>query len=196
MTTPARNIPRRNNRLTRAIGRFILNMFGWSFQGELPDVPRQVVIVAPHTSNWDFIIGVLALFSLDLKANWIGKHSIFTPPFHLVMDWLGGIPVNRSLPNDLVNSTRKRFEREERMVLGLAPEGTRGRVEKWKRGFYRIAEGAGVPITCAGIDYRTRTIRFGPVIQPSGRYEDDIDIIREFYSGVTGRYPEKFSLPD
>ena len=174
----------------------MLNLFGWSFAGHLPDVPKQVVIVAPHTSNWDFVIGVLALFALDLRANWIGKHTIFTPPFNIVMEWLGGIPVNRSLPNDLVNATRQRFEQEQQMVLGIAPEGTRKRVDKWKQGFYRIASGANVPIVCACIDYQTRTIGFGPTIDPSGDYEKDFETIREFYSGVTARFPEKFSLPE
>ncbi len=188
--------PQRNNRLTRAFGRFMLNLLGWNFAGRLPDIPKQVVIVAPHTSNWDFIIGILALFALDLKANWIGKHTIFTPPFNLVMEWLGGIPVNRSVPNDLVNKTRERFELEDQMVLGIAPEGTRSRVEKWKQGFYRIASGAEVPIVCASIDYRTRTIGFGPTINPSGDYEKDLETIRTFYSEVTARYPEKFSRPE
>ena len=190
------NLPQRNNRFTRAFGRFMLNLFGWSFAGRLPDVPKQVVIVAPHTSNWDFVIGVLALFALDLKANWIGKHTIFTPPFNIVMEWLGGIPVNRSVPNDLVNATRQRFEQEQQMVLGIAPEGTRKRVDKWKQGFYRIASGANVPIVCACIDYRTRTIGFGPTIDPSGDYEKDFETIRGFYAEVTARFPEKFSLPE
>ncbi len=195
VSSPGDNIPQRNNRLTRTFGRFMLNQLGWSFEGQLPNIPKQVVIVAPHTSNWDFIIGVLALFALDLKANWIGKHTIFTPPLNLVMEWLGGIPVNRSVPNDLVNTTRQRFQLENRMVLGLAPEGTRKRVEKWKQGFYRIASGAHVPIVCACLDYKTRTIGFGPTINPSGDYDKDCEIIREYYAGVTAKFPEKFSLP-
>ena len=191
-----RNIPQRNNRLTRAFGHFMLNLFGWSFDGQLPNVPKQVVIVAPHTSNWDFIIGVLVLFALDLKANWIGKHTIFTPPFNIVMEWLGGIPVNRSLPNDLVTTTRQRFEQEEKMVLGIAPEGTRRKVDKWKQGFYRIASGANVPIVCASLNYNNKTIGFGPMITPSGDYDKDFVIIRSYYSGVTAKFPEKFVLPE
>lgn len=174
----------------------MLALLRWSFNGTLPNVPKQVVIVAPHTSNWDFIIGVLVLFALDLKANWIGKHTIFTPPFNLIMEWLGGIPVNRSLPNDLVNTTRERFELQENMILGIAPEGTRRKVAKWKQGFYRIASGADVPIVCAALDYKNRTIDFGPKITPSGDYDKDFKIIRDYYAGVTAKFPEKFSLPE
>ncbi len=189
------NLPRRDNRFTRAVGRFLLNAFGWSFEGRLPDVPKQVVIVAPHTSNWDFVIGILAVFALDIRAHWIGKHTLFKPPFNIVMEWLGGIPVNRSVPNDLIRRTAERFSREERMLLGIAPEGTRRRVETWKQGYYRIAGEADVPVTCAGLDYRSRSIRFGPSFRPSGDYEKDFVRARAFFAGVAGRFPEKFHLP-
>jgi len=189
------NLPLAGNRFSRGIGHFALNLLGWSFDGELPNVPKQVVIVAPHTSNWDFVIGILALFALGLRAHWIGKHTIFTPPFNRVMEWLGGIPVNRSTPNALVQTTTERFQREEKFVIGIAPEGTRKKVEKWKKGFYRIAVGANVPICCATINYRSRTIGFGPSLKPSGHYDDDYKIIRDFYAKTTAKFPEKFFLP-
>lgn len=188
-------LPRRGNALLTRFGRFVLNLLGWDIQGTLPDSSRLVVIVAPHTSNWDFVIGILAVFALDIKAHWIGKHTLFTPPFHLLMQWLGGIPVNRSVRNDLVHQTRERFRRNEKLLIGIAPEGTRKRVDDWKKGFYRIAEGAEVPILCAGMDYPTRTIVIGPAIEPTGDYEADFAAIRAFFSNITARHPEKFSLP-
>jgi 1-acyl-sn-glycerol-3-phosphate acyltransferase len=189
------NLPLRHSRLLKWFGKSMLNLLGWRFDGQLPNIPKQVVIVAPHTSNWDFIIGVIVLFALDLKASWIGKHTIFVPPFNIIMEWLGGIPVNRKLPNDLVNTTRGRFAEHEKMILGIAPEGTRSRVVKWKQGFYRIASGANIPIVCACLDYRKKTIGFGPAIMPSGNFEKDFELVRDFYSTVTARFPENFYLP-
>jgi len=190
------NLPRRGNRLLQRFGSSMLRLLGWRFDGCLPNIPKQVVIVAPHTSNWDFILGLMTVFALDIRAHWIGKHTIFVPPFGRLMEWLGGIPVNRSLPNDLVKETTKRFAAEEKFLLGLAPEGTRGRVEKWKQGYYRIAVGAGIPIVCAALDYRTRTIIFDAAITPSGDLARDFARIREFFVGVTPRFPEKFHLPE
>lgn len=197
MTTNANSrLPQRGNRCTRTFGRFMLKLLGWSFDNHLPNIPKQVVIVAPHTSNWDFIIGVLIVFALDIKAHWIGKHTIFAPPFKGLMEWLGGIPVNRKVPNDLVVSTTKRFNEEEKFLLGIAPEGTRGRVEKWKQGFYRIASGAKVPVVCAYLDYRTRSIGFGQPFKVSGNFAEDFETIREFYADVTAKFPEQFHLPE
>ena len=188
-------LPRRGNTVLRRFGRFALHLLGWDFRGSLPDSSRLVVIVAPHTSNWDFVIGILAVFALDIKAHWIGKHTLFKPPFRPVMQWLGGIPVDRSVPNDLVNRTRDKFRREEKFLVGIAPEGTRKRVAEWKKGFYRIAEGAGVPILCAGLDYRSQTIVIGPLIEPSGDYEADFAKIRTFFADITARHPGNFYLP-
>jgi 1-acyl-sn-glycerol-3-phosphate acyltransferase len=188
-------LPQRGNRLTKTFGKFMLNRLGWSFDNHLPNIPKQVLIVAPHTSNWDFVIGVLVVFALDIEAHWIGKHTIFAPPFKGIMEWLGGIPVNRKLPNDLVVSTTKRFDEEEKFILGIAPEGTRGRVEKWKQGFYRIASGANVPVVCAYLDYRSKSIGFGQPLKLSGDFTKDFVTIREFYADVTAKFPEKFNLP-
>ena len=190
------NLPLRGSRLLQWFGRLVMKLLGWRFDGHLPNIPKQVVIVAPHTSNWDFIIGLMVVFALDIRAHWIGKHTIFVPPLGRMMEGLGGIPVNRALPNDLVKATTKRFAAEEKFMLGLAPEGTRGRVEKWKQGYYRIAVGAGVPIVCAALDYRMRTIRFGTTLTPSGDLNRDFAKIRDFYAGVTAKFPEKFHLPD
>jgi 1-acyl-sn-glycerol-3-phosphate acyltransferase len=192
-TTPANiNLPQRGNRLTRGFGQFFLDLLGWSFDNRLPDLPKQVIIVAPHTSNWDFIIGILAVFALGIEAHWIGKHTLFFPPLNFLMEWLGGISVNRSLPNDLIKTTAERFNREEKFIIGIAPEGTRRKVENWKRGYYLIASNAGVPITCASLDYRSRTIGFGKPLMPTGDYDADFKIISQFFSTVTGKYPDNF----
>jgi len=189
------NLPRSGTRFSRSLAKTILTRLGWSFAGTLPDIPKQVVIVAPHTSNWDFLIGILAVFTLGIRAHWIGKHTIFVPPFNILMKWLGGIPVNRSVPNSLVQTTTEQFRLNDRFLIGIAPEGTRKKVDTWKKGFYRIASGAKVPICCATIDYRKRSIGFGPSFMPSGNYEEDLEIVRSFYAQTTGRYPEKFKLP-
>ena len=184
------NLPQRGNRGTCRFGHLFLRLFGWRIAGQLPDIPKMVIIVAPHTSNWDFVIGIMTVFALDLKAHWIGKHTIFIPPFKSLMEWLGGIPVNRSLPNDLIQTTTERFSREEKFIIGIAPEGTRRKVTNWKKGYYRIASEAKVPIVCAYLDYRTKTIGFGQALTPTGDYNADFVCIRQFFSTATGKFPE------
>ena len=158
------NHPRAGNALTRATGKLALKLTGWTFEGVLPDESRLVMVVAPHTSAWDFPLGVAARAALGLRIRYLGKHTLFRPPFGWLMRWLGGIPVVRHSRQDVVRQVAERFRDSEQLFLALSPEGTRRRVERWKTGFWHIARSACVPILPIGLDFATRTIRIGTIV--------------------------------
>jgi 1-acyl-sn-glycerol-3-phosphate acyltransferase len=160
---------------------------GWRIEGGLPNHSKFVVIAAPHTSNWDFVVGMAATLALDVDANWIGKHTLFRWPLGVLMKGLGGIPVDRTSSTGLVDQIVDRFNKSTSLVLGLAPEGTRKNVVRWKSGFYHIAVGAGVPIVCAYFDFASKTVGIGPVIDPSGDYDSDLEEIMEIYAPIRGK---------
>ncbi|MCW8861309.1 MAG: lysophospholipid acyltransferase family protein [Rhodospirillales bacterium] len=167
---------------------------GWQRVDPVPDVSRAVLVVAPHTSNWDFPIGVTFGLAYRLKAYWLGKDSLFKPPYGGIFRWFGGMPVDRSKSNKLVDSAIALFDQEEELLLAITPEGTRSRVKEWKSGFYHIAVGAKVPIALAFIDYGTKTCGIGKVITPSGDYAADLAEIKAFYAKTAGCRPDQWSL--
>ena len=156
-----------------------------------PLTRRYVLVVAPHTSNWDFPLGLLAAWALDLKANWIGKHTLFRGPMGPVMRALGGIPVDRGSASDLVDEMADRFAASDHLVLAMAPEGTRSTSDHWKTGFWRIARGAGVPIALAYLDYGRREVGLGGAFMPSDARDADFARIAAFSAGRPGLRPEK-----
>jgi 1-acyl-sn-glycerol-3-phosphate acyltransferase len=167
----------------------MLALGGWRIEGELPDLPRFVIAVAPHTSNWDFVVGLATMFALDIRLAWIGKHTLFRWPFARVLRWLGGIPVDRSRPNGVVDDSIRAFTRSERLILAIAPEGTRKRVERFRSGFLHIARGAHVPVLLAALDYDARCVRFGPLIGVGEDVEGERAGIEAHFAGVRGRNP-------
>ena len=174
--------------------RAYLKIFGWRCEGRVPQFPKYVMIAAPHTSNWDFPITMFLAFALKAKVYWMGKRSLFSFPFGPVMRWLGGIPIDRSRSNNVVAETVKVFNEHDDLILIVPPEGTRGRVTYWKTGFYRIASGAGVPIVLGFVDYCRKAGGIGPAVFPTGDIDADMEEIRSFYAGISGKYPEKSSL--
>jgi 1-acyl-sn-glycerol-3-phosphate acyltransferase len=188
------SIPTRGSRLGRWIGRTGLSVAGWKVTGHLPDTGRLVIIVAPHTSNWDFIAGFWAYLALDLHATWFGKHTLFIGPFGALLRHFGGIPVHRESRDAslLVDRSAEEFGRREQMLLAIAPEGTRRKVTEWKSGFWRIADRAGVPIVPVALDFRLRRVIIGAPVRTSGDREGDIARIRALYTGITPRHPAQF----
>ena len=172
--------------MTAAGGRLVLRLFGWRFSGAIPDVEKAVIIVGPHTSNVDFFVGVAAMFALGVRVVFLGKHTLFFWPLGMVMRWLGGVPVDRRAPSGVVDATVALFEARDRMILALAPEGTRSPVARWKTGFYHVARKAGVPIVPVALDYRNRTVRLGPRFEPTGDLEADMARLGEYYSDAAG----------
>lgn len=159
--------------------------------GSLPNIPKFVMIAAPHTSNWDFPIMMFIAFKLKGKLYWMGKRSLFKKPFGAIFKWLGGIPIDRSRSNNIVGQMVDKFNETDRLILTIPPSGTRKRVAKWKSGFYHIAAGAKVPVVLGFIDFQRKTGGIGPVVTLSGDMEQDMRAIRAFYADIEGKYPEK-----
>ena len=170
----------------RALGRAYLRLFGWRIEGIFPADPKYVVIVAPHTSNWDFPLGLAVLFAHELRISWLAKHSMFIFPFKKCLRWLGGIPINRSASHGVVGECVRAFKAAPALMLALAPEGTRSGVSQWKSGFYLIAAKAGVPILPVGFDYRDHVVRLMPLFQPSGNLEQDLPLIQARFNDIHG----------
>jgi len=173
----------------------MLRLLGWKVHGELsPSAARCVVIAAPHTSNWDFPFTLLAAFALGMRIRWMGKASLFRPPFGGVMRWLGGIPVHRERANNLIAASIEALKSAPGpLQLVVAPEGTRSRATQWKTGFHHIARGAGLPIQLSYLDWGTRTCGLGPLVEPSDDVEGDIAGIRAFYAPFRGRNADQFN---
>jgi len=167
-----------------------LKTFGWKLEGEIPDIPKFVVITN-HSSNWDLLITVLGSLALSAKVSIMMKNSLFRGPFNPFLKWLGGIPVNRSASSNFVDQMVKTFEEKKKMILMLAPEGTREKVKRWKSGFYHIARGADVPIVLAFIDYVKKSTGVGPLVFPSGNFDADMAKIKAFYANITEKYSKK-----
>lgn len=185
-------MPRRHSTLLRLVGALGARVLGWRVEGELPNVAKAVLIVAPHTSNWDFFVGLFIDLALDLDAHWLGKHSIFRWPVKRLLVRLGGIPVERSSSKNYVDQMVEEFARRDALVLAIAPEGTRKKVESWRSGFYHIARGAGIPIVLVALDYRRKAVVLGPVFEPTGEFDADIGRIKAHYAQYTARHPELF----
>ncbi len=172
------------------LSRIILKLIGWEAVGDIPDVPKYVMLGYPHTSNWDVPIGLAIFTALGVRLQWIGKHTLFKNPLGYLSRWAGGIPINRETTKNFVQQVADVFKEHDKLVITLSPEGTRGKTDFWRTGFYYIALGAGVPIACAFLDYKNKRGGFGPLIYPSGNIEEDFKLFREFYSGILGKAPE------
>ena len=177
----------------RGLSLAFLKLTGWRVEGHLPaDCPKCVVIAAPHTSNWDLPNMLLAGFALRANLYWMGKRSIFKPPFGAFMRWLGGIAVNREKSNNLVAASVEAIRAAPgALQLVVPPEGTRSKVRYWKTGFYYIAHGAGVPIVLSYMDYARKVSGIGPVFHPTGDIERDMGHIKTFYAPFKGKNPDQ-----
>ena len=182
-------LPSRGNALSSTISRAILGAWGWNIEGEFPPQPKMVAIVAPHTSNWDFIVGILAVFAIGIRVRFLAKHTLFKPPLGWLMRWFGGMPVNREAPQGLVPQAVEAIDKAERVFLAITPAGTRSSTKPWKSGFYHIAVAARVPIFPVIFDGPKRAIRFLPAFEPSGDYEADLPRLLALYAGVRGIKP-------
>ena len=173
--------------------KWLLGAFGWTIHIEEPGAEAYVLIVAPHTSNWDLLIGILAAQAIRLEAHWIGKHTLFRAPFGWFFRALGGIPVDRGRRGDVIPQVGRHFRDSPRFRLGRAPEGTRSGTDHWKSGFHHIARAAGVPIVMGWLDYPSRSVGMGGAFVPDDSLEHTFERVRAFYAPYRGRYPEKES---
>ena len=178
--------------LVRWMSIIVLRLWGWRVDSSAQVPAKCVLIGAPHTSNWDFPLALMICFVLRIDVYWMGKNSLFPPVLGGIMRWLGGIPVDRSQAGNLVQGTIDAFNRSERLLVIVPPEGTRGKVTRWKTGFYYIAHGAGVPLGLGYVDFKEKIGGVGKMFYPSGNIEQDMLEIRAFYAGVTGKNPQQF----
>jgi 1-acyl-sn-glycerol-3-phosphate acyltransferase len=167
-----------------------MKALGWRFEGDLPDAPKMVIIGAPHTSNWDFFLFLAALQHFHIQVKFLAKHTLFRWPFGAMFRKVGGIPVDRAQSGGIVRQVREAFDRSERMILVIAPEGTRGPARHWKSGFVEIAEGADIPVVLAGVDAVNKVVVFSPAHEVAGDRGRFMDEVRAFYADKSGINPE------
>lgn len=165
---------------------FIMRLAGWRVQGKLPDIPKFVLVGAPHTSNWDFVLFLGVIFTLRANVRFMGKAEIFRSPIGAFFRYCGGVPVDRKKSTGLVDQMVQVCNESERFILTIAPEGTRHHVTEWKRGFYHIAKGARIPIVIAVVDGRHKTVRIGQMFHPTEDMEADMKTIQGFFAGIVG----------
>ncbi|HBG41640.1 MAG TPA: acyltransferase [Porphyromonadaceae bacterium] len=175
------------------ISRFLLNLWGWKIENILPDVSKCVIALAPHTSNWDFVIGKLAYSSIGRNARFLIKKEWFVFPFNLLFKSMGGIPIERNKKQSMTDTLAEEFDKHEDLQLAITPEGTRKRVPEWRRGFYYIALKARVPILLIALDYKKKAVVFLDLFYPTGDYEADLVKIKSYYKGVHAKNPKNFN---
>ncbi len=171
---------------------WLLGVFGWKVEGYPdPKPPKLIIAVVPHTSNWDFPIGLLTRKAIGVDIKFLGKHTLFVPPLGWLFRWLGGYPVDRRKSHNLVDAVVDIFDQHDHFVLSIAPEGTRKRVEQLKTGFYYIAVKATIPILLCSFNFPAKTVSFGPLFYPGDDPEKDLKEISDHFRGIPGKYPEK-----
>lgn len=179
--------------MKKKISAFLLRLFGWKVAVKVPDFPKCVICVAPHTSNWDFIIGKLAYLSVGRSAGFLIKKDWFFFPLNLIFKAMGGVPVDRKRKTDMVEQLVERFNANKHFCIAVTPEGTRKRNPYWKKGFYYIALNAHVPIVLAYIDYARKIVGLEEVFYPTGDEAADLAFIKSYYRHIKGKNPENFT---
>ncbi len=166
-----------------------LFFLGWKTKGKTPQIDKFVLIAAPHSTNWDFVLFLLIIFKLKISVHWMGKQSMFIWPFKWFLKRLGGIPIDRAKKQNVVQLMANAFDTSEKLIVTIAPSGTRGKTVKWKSGFYHIACQSKVPIVFGFIDYPQKVIGIGPAFSPTGEIKADMKVIKKYYSQFSGKYP-------
>jgi 1-acyl-sn-glycerol-3-phosphate acyltransferase len=178
----------------RRLGRGLMRLLGWRFAGSVPNLSKMVLVGAPHTSNWDFLLAMLALFALQVRVYWLGKHTFVNGPLKPLLRKLGGVAVDRRASSGVVAQVTTQFRERDQFLLGLAPEGTRSLVSHWRMGFFHIAQSAQVPILPVALDYGRKTIGIGEPVWPEVGETAVLAQLRAFYDGVQGKRPALFSV--
>jgi 1-acyl-sn-glycerol-3-phosphate acyltransferase len=175
------------------LAKALLKIAGWTVDITVPDYPKCIICVAPHTSNWDFVLGKLAYASVGRKAGFLMKEAWFFFPLNIFFKAIGGIPVPKRRGSSLTDTITEKFNHSSRMALAITPEGTRSRTDTWRTGFLHIAYNAGIPIVLGAIDYERKYIVIERTFNPTGNTEEDMRQIKDYYKPFKGLHPEKFS---
>ncbi len=188
------DIAQRGNAFMRWMMIGLMRLTGWKFTGEgFPAARKFVLIVAPHTSNWDFPVGIMAMYALGIRGTFLGKDTLFRFPLGILMRFLGGFPVDRSARSDVVTQTCELVARLDKVIIVLSPEGTRKYTPRWRSGFYWIARQAGIPILPVAFDFSRRAIHVFPLFHPTGEQERDIAALRGLYRAEMALRPAQFA---
>lgn len=180
-------IPRRWNNVSRAITKGLMRLTGWRIIGSLPNLPKMVIIGVPHSSNWDFFLAMGFMLSQNLRISWVAKRVFIESPLKPLLRWLGGVGVDRRKSSGVVQQIVNEFNRRERFLLAIAPEGTRSKVREWRSGFYYIAHGAGVPIVPVVIDYGRKVMHIAAPFTPGGDFDADLPQLKALVAHGQGR---------
>ncbi|WOH37629.1 lysophospholipid acyltransferase family protein [Thalassotalea fonticola] len=186
------NIPRTNRRFIKWLSRHLLTLLGWRISGSFPNEKKLILAVAPHTSNWDFFIGVVVKLALDLKLNFLGKDAIFIWPFKIWLEAIGGIAIDRKSAHGVVGQMVDKFAQQDTLVLALAPEGTRSKVQQWKTGFLHIAQKAKVPVLPIQIDYKTKQVIFYQARNITADIDEELQDIKAIFNKDCAKNPHYF----
>ena len=179
--------------IIRLLSWLVLKLAGWKVINVAPATGSYLLIAAPHTSNWDFPLGIAMAFHLRLRVYFIGKHTLFKGFTGPIMRWLGGIPLNRETSKDFVDASIETYANNDNLIFAIAPEGTRTSVERWKTGFYHMAKGANVPLALAYFDFATRTGGIGKMLHTTENMDADMQAIADFYRPMTGKNPNNYN---
>ena len=172
------------------LGHLVMALTGWQVSGEFPAHKKFVLIGAPHTSNWDFFLGLATIFIFRVKARWLGKDAMFVGPLGFLLRTFGGVAVDRSHPQGVVGQMANELKQADQLVIMLAPSGTRKKMPHWKSGFYHIAHQANVPIVCGSLDFKNKKTHIGLSFTPTGDIKKDMDRIRDYYKDSSAKKPE------
>lgn len=178
----------------QSFARFLLKLIGWKFEIKTPNFKKSIIVVAPHTSNWDFIIGEIGYAAMGRTANFVIKKEWMFWPLGILFKKLGGIPVDRKRAGNFTDKIAEIYNKSEVFNLAITPEGTRKRVTRWKKGFYIIAQKANIPIVLTKMDYEKKEISMFEVFTPTGDLNADMETIKMKFQGVTAKHPENFSI--
>ncbi|MEI2734588.1 MAG: lysophospholipid acyltransferase family protein [Rhodoblastus sp.] len=189
-------VARRGNSFSRAVARLCLSLTGWRLDGAVPNLPKMILIGAPHTSNMDGVIAIAILSALGLRSGTMIKDTAFKGAMGPVLRWFGAIPIDRKKAGGVVGQSVAAFNRADKLLLLIAPEGTRSSASEWKRGYWLIAANAEVPILPAAIDYVKKVVTFGPPLTTTADYDADFARLMAFYGAHSSpRHPERASAP-
>lgn len=184
------SMPRRHSAVGRLIGRSYLKLTGWGLAGAYPSHKKIIIAVAPHTSNWDFMHGIACVLAYDLKVTYLGKHTLFKGPLGVIMRWLGGVPVVRHDPQNLIGDMAHTIIELDEVMLALSPEGTRSKVKQWKTGFLRLSAASGVPIIPMYIDGPSKRLGFMDEFHTTGDLQADLERFKLLFKPYQGINPE------
>jgi len=185
-----REVPITHRPIGQKLGLWTLKLLGWKITGDIPNEPKMICAVAPHTSNWDFVVGIAAMLALNLKISFLGKDAIFIWPFGALLKKLGGIPVNRRKSHGVVGQLVSVFERQPQLLLALAPEGTRSKTKQWKTGFLAIAHKANVPVIPLSLHFDCKEIRFGEPRKIGSDIEAELASFKLAFNDACAKNPQ------